>query len=138
MRLLVTGSRTLTRAEGRLLLLGLATVQEIAGCPPALLIHGGAVGADRMAAAWALERGIPVQEVRPDYHQYGTKAAPLIRNLQMVEMADWVLAVYAPGSDRKGGTWYTVTQAVRLGRKVVEVLSDGRMEVTMPAPTLFG
>lgn len=137
MRLLVTGSRTLTRADGRLLLLGLATVQEIAGTPPALLIHGGALGADRMAAAWATEKSIPVQEVRPDYGAYGAKAAPLIRNLQMVEMADWVLAVYAPGSDRRGGTYYTVQQAVRLGRKVVEVLSDGRMEVTMPPLTLF-
>lgn len=136
MRLLVTGSRTLTRSDGRLLLLGLSTVQEIAGLPT-LLLHGGAVGADRMAAAWAALHGIPQEVVLPDYGAHGGKAAPLIRNLQLVEKCDWVLAVYAPGRDREGGTFYTVQQAYRLGRPAVEVLSDGRIDVTMPPLTLF-
>ena len=138
MKLLVTGSRTLTKGDGRLLLLGLATVQEIAGRLPVLLLHGGAMGADAQADAWAKAHGIPVEVVRPDYGAHGTKAAPLLRNLVLVERADWVLGVYAPGRDRKGGTWYTVQAAVNLRRPVVEVLADGRIEITMPAPTLFG
>lgn len=138
MRLLVTGSRTLVKSDGRLLLLGLATVQEIAGRLPALVLHGGAMGADMQADAWAKAHGIPVEVVRPDYEAHGNKAAPLLRNLELVERATWVLAVYAPGRDRKGGTWYTVKAAVEMRRPVVEVLADGRIEITMPAPLLFG
>lgn len=136
MRLLVTGSRTLTRGDGRLLLLGISTAQEIAG-PVSLLIHGGAVGADRMAAAWAAAQGIPQEVILPDYGAHGAKAAPLIRNLALVEKADWVLAIYAPGRDRQGGTFYTVQAAYRAGKPVIEVMSDGRIDVTMPPLTLF-
>lgn len=136
MRLLVTGSRTLTRSDGRLLLLGLAAVQEIAG-PVSHLYHGGAVGADRMASAWAVEHGIPQTAILPDYAAHGPKAAPLIRNLALVEKCEWVLALYAPGRDRAGGTWYTVQAAYRTGKPVLEVMSDGRIDVTMPPLALF-
>lgn len=137
MRLLVTGSRTLTRTDIRLLRLGLATVCDMAGTRPALVLHGGAHGCDRFAGEWATAENIPVQVYLPDYHTHGSKAAPLLRNLAMVENCDWVLAVYAPGRNRKGGTWHTVRAAINAGRHVVEVLSDGRLEYTPPPLTLF-
>ncbi len=55
------------------------------------VISGGAKGVDASARAYALNNGIKLTEYLPNYSKYG-KAAPLIRNIQIIESAEIVLA----------------------------------------------
>ena len=71
------------------------------------LISGGATGVDALAEAYARSHGIPIRVLRPDYALYGRKA-PLVRNRQIVECADLVVAVWDGHST---GTTYTVDYA---------------------------
>ena len=80
-----------------------ATVDErqrlfnaLANLNPAVVIHGGATGADTLAGRWAAERGIPVALYRADWRTHG-RAAGAIRNAYMLTHGrpDHVLA--APG-----------------------------------------
>lgn len=57
------------------------------------IIHGGARGADLLAGAVALERGIDVISVEADWHRHGRAAGP-IRNQSMLDLHHPV-AVYA-------------------------------------------
>ena len=138
MRLLITGSRKLSRA---------ATLQGIAaglqalhhaGLPaPTLLLHGGASGADLHAEDWAKANGLPTEVHAPDYQQHYPKAAPLERNRLLVAKADAVLALYAPGRERKGGTWDTVQKAVAAGLPIAEAYPDGSTTYTPPPAALW-
>lgn len=61
---------------------------------PELLIHGDAMGADRMAGYAAELLGIPTQPVPAEWQRYGKRAGH-IRNQQMLDMApDLVLAFH--------------------------------------------
>ncbi len=57
------------------------------------IVSGGAVGVDACAAAFAEERGIPIKVFLPQYKKFG-RAAPIIRNKQIVEYADEVIAFW--------------------------------------------
>ncbi len=65
-----------------------------------LIISGGAQGADRLARRYAREHGLPLKEFLPDYKNFG-KLAPILRNNQIVRLADYVLCLWdgkSPGS----------------------------------------
>ncbi len=57
------------------------------------IVSGGARGVDSCAAKFAREHGIKLTEFLPEYHVYG-RGAPLMRNTQIVEYADMVLAFW--------------------------------------------
>lgn len=57
------------------------------------IVSGGARGVDSDAAAYAAAHGLPLTEFRPDYATYG-RAAPLLRNLQIIDYCDLVLAFW--------------------------------------------
>ena len=60
--------------------------------PIAVIVEGGAPGADTMARQWAVARGIPYEEHAADWQALGPKAGP-IRNQEMVDAgADGVVA----------------------------------------------
>ena len=82
-----------------------------------LLIHGGARGADFMAAKFAEWAGIPVKEYPADWGEHGKAAGP-IRNQQMIDEGkpDKVLAF--PGGR---GTADIVARARTAGIEVIEV-----------------
>ena len=63
--------------------------------PPGVseIISGGAVGVDRLAERYALERGLPMTVIRPDYKTYD-RHAPLIRNSQIVAESDFTLILW--------------------------------------------
>jgi len=92
-----------------------------------LIITGGANGADELAARYAAENDIELKVIRPDYNQYFSKVAPLIRNTQIVEKADKVIAFYY--KKRKGGTLDTATKAQAAGKLLSEVI-DGKVVMT--------
>lgn len=78
------------------------------------IISGGAIGADQMAEQYALEKGIPTLIFKPDYTKFG-KSAPLIRNKDIVDSAERVIAFW-DGKSR--GTAYTISYAQKQGKKV--------------------
>ena len=78
----------------------------------AILISGGARGVDSLAEALADRLFIPKLIIRPNYDKYG-RSAPLVRDREMVERADYVLAVW-DGESR--GTKYTLDYAEKLGK----------------------
>lgn len=86
---------------------------------PTSIISGGAVGADSHAKHFAVKNNIPIVEFLPDYKQYGRKA-PILRNIQIVNNCDFLLAFW-DGSSR--GTRFTIDYAVRKGipHKIVPI-----------------
>lgn len=91
-RILVTGSREWRDHQAIYeALLWLVTDSEYAG-RPVTVVHGGARGADRIAAELARELGLRVEEHPADWDAYG-KAAGHRRNAEMVALgADAALA----------------------------------------------
>ena len=57
------------------------------------IISGGAKGVDTCAREYALSHGLKFTELLPEYTRYG-KAAPLKRNLSIIQRADLVLAFW--------------------------------------------
>ena len=57
------------------------------------IVSGGAVGVDTCAERYACENGIAIRVFLPDYKKYG-RAAPIIRNKQIVDYADTVIAFW--------------------------------------------
>lgn len=78
------------------------------------VITGGAKGVDTLAEEYARRRGIPVRLFLPDYPRFGRRA-PLVRDRQMVEACDLVIAFW-DGVSR--GTAYTVNYAKQMGKPV--------------------
>jgi len=76
------------------------TVQDIGKylCKVDEIVSGGAVGVDACAAEYARGNGIKLTEFLPRYDLYG-RAAPIIRNRQIVDYADKVI-VFWDGSSR--------------------------------------
>lgn len=57
------------------------------------IISGGARGADELAARYAAEKDIPIREILPEYKVYGKKA-PLVRNIEIINKAEAVIAFW--------------------------------------------
>lgn len=51
---------------------------------PFILVHGGATGADALAAVWAVRKGLELVMYAADWKRYGRRAGPL-RNRAMVD-----------------------------------------------------
>ena len=76
------------------------------------IVSGGAAGVDRSAAAYAEAHGISLVEFLPQYEKYG-RAAPIVRNKQIVEYADTVLAFW-DGQSR--GTLSVIRYCEKIGK----------------------
>jgi YspA, cpYpsA-related SLOG family len=122
MKILIAGARTLTdeRTYQRL-------AELLEKLRPTEIIHGGAAGADRLAGRYAQEKGLPETIVKPDYDRSG-KYAPLVRNGEMVRMADLVVCCYAAGKVREGGTGDTYKKAKKAGKLAAELMPEGEPE----------
>ena len=68
------------------------------------IVSGGARGIDQCAREYAQQNGLELTEFLPDYERYG-RAAPLKRNLQIIQYADLVIAFWDGVSH---GTDYTI------------------------------
>lgn len=75
------------------------------------LVSGGAIGIDTLAEQAAKQLGLPIEIFAPDYEANG-RLAPLIRNQQIVERADLLLAFWDMSSR---GTAHTLNSCVQLG-----------------------
>jgi len=84
------------------------------------IVSGGAVGIDRCAAEYAKATGLILTEFLPQYQRYG-RGAPIVRNKQIVEYADYVLAFW-DGTSK--GTKSVIQLCERLGKSYRIILSE--------------
>lgn len=112
MRVLVTGGRDFE--DRQLLVRVLNQLHEVHKF--ALLIHGGAKGADQLAGEWGAEHNIPVMPLPANWKRHGRAAGP-IRNRQMLEHRPDLLIAFPGGK----GTADMVRASNRAGIRVVLV-----------------
>ena len=105
MKLAVIGSRCITSYP----------LEEVIPADTEEIISGGARGIDTLAREYAQAHGIPCTEIRPDYARYG-KGAPLRRNLEIIEKADLVIALW---DGKSTGTAHTIRKCREIGKPVV-------------------
>lgn len=109
MRILVCGGRNYRNADVlNLTLLSFGIPEEI--------ITGGASGADAMAEAWAIRKGIPVKVFKAEWSRHGKAAGP-IRNQKMIDEAQPDVVVAFPGGK---GTDDMVSRAIKSGISVIK------------------
>ena len=118
MRLLVSGSRKITLSKWERIW------QKIRSLNPSVIIHGGAIGVDKIANGYAHKNKMPVIVRKPDYEKYGRRA-PIVRNQEMVHLADTVLIVYE--KTITAGTATTLKMARTRG-KIVHILDLNQEE----------
>ena len=83
------------------------------------IVSGGACGIDRCAAEFAVEKRIKLTEFLPRYEKYG-RAAPIVRNRQIVDYADEVIAFW-DGKSR--GTLSVIKYAHKQGKPCRVIIS---------------
>ena len=101
MRVMVVGSRRIANYERVKKALDHSPFEITA------LLSGSAAGVDKLAEAWALERGIAIETYPLDWKAH-RRSAPLIRNCQMARTADACVAIWDGHSK---GTWKMVEVA---------------------------
>ena len=88
------------------------------------IVSGGAKGVDACARAYARANHLKLTEFLPEYQKYG-RAAPLHRNLQIIEYADAVLAFW---DGKSKGTKYVIEQCKKKNKKVTVLLKKSVTE----------
>ena len=104
MKIAVIGSRNLTVKD-----LGQYLPKEVTE-----IVSGGARGIDTSAREYALANGIKLTEFLPQYDKH-SRCAPLKRNLQIIDYADFIFALW-DGKSR--GTKYGIDNCKKRKKKV--------------------
>ena len=84
------------------------------------IVSGGAKGVDRCAAEYAKRNGLPLTEFLPAYERYG-RAAPIVRNREIVAYADKVLAFW---DGKSKGTLSVIQYAKKIGKPCEVILCE--------------
>lgn len=79
------------------------------------IVSGGAKGIDTCAANYARINNIKLTVFLPNYKRYGKYAAPLKRNLQIIEYSDEVIAFWDGTST---GTDYVIKNCKKTNKKI--------------------
>ena len=110
MKIMIAGSRSITDFD----------LTEYIPEKTTLIITGGAKGVDTLAEEYADKHKISKLILRPDYKKYG-KAAPLLRNEQMVDLADLVIIIW---DGKSKGTKHTLKYAEKKGTPTKTIIID--------------
>lgn len=78
------------------------------------IISGGAMGIDSCAKMYAKAHGIKYTEFLPDYKKNG-RQAPILRNIEIVDYADLVLAFW---DGESSGTKFVIGRCIKTGKKI--------------------
>ena len=84
------------------------------------IVSGGAVGVDSCAAQYAKENGIKLTVFLPQYELYG-RAAPIVRNKEIVDYADKIVAFW---NGRSKGTLSVIKYAEKTGKSCEIILCE--------------
>ena len=82
------------------------------------IVSGGARGIDKCAEEYAKKKGLILTVFLPDYNKFG-RGAPIVRNKQIVDYADKVIAFW-DGSSR--GTKSVIDYCQRIGKECRVIL----------------
>ena len=118
MKVAIIGSRNLSSSEYDKLWKVIPS-----GCSE--IISGGSDGADTFAEKFANKNNIPARYFVPEYEKFG-KYSPLRRNDQIIESADYVVALW-DGKSR--GTAYVIHSCIIIGKPVKIVISQSYNEI---------
>jgi hypothetical protein len=91
MKTIIAGSRTIF--DFKVLKAGLRLFEREQPEPISEVVCGTAIGIDSLGRTWARSQGIPVKEFPANWDLYG-KRAGYLRNAQMAEYADALLAIW--------------------------------------------
>lgn len=108
MRVIIAGSRNIEDYAR------LEKVVKESGYDITTVISGTAFGVDRMGERWAHEHKIPIERFPADWKKYG-KQAGYLRNVQMAEVADALIALWDGESK---GTRHMIDIATRKNLRV--------------------
>lgn len=78
------------------------------------IVSGGAQGVDFQAELYAKKHTLPFKEFQADWDKHG-KAAGIIRNIQMAEYADTLIAVW---DGQSKGTFHMIGEMVKRNKQV--------------------
>ncbi|MCM1543751.1 MAG: DUF2493 domain-containing protein [Ruminococcus sp.] len=78
------------------------------------IVSGGAIGIDRCAREYALSHNLKLTEFLPDYDSY-SRRAPLLRNLDIINYADEVIAFWNGISH---GTKFVIDNCKKKNKKI--------------------
>lgn len=81
------------------------------------VVSGGAKGADKLAEFFCEKNNIDIEIIYPDWQKFG-KAAGIIRNQKIVELADVVVAFW---DGETKGTKNTIDSAIKKGSETIVV-----------------
>lgn len=107
MKVAVIGSRNLS----------VDNLDDYLPCDCDEIVSGGAVGIDSSAADYANANNLKLTEFLPEYNKYG-RAAPIVRNKQIVEYADLVIAFWDGNSK---GTLSVIKHCEKI-RKEIKII----------------
>lgn len=107
MKIAIIGSRKIAEVD---------IEKYISGCQE--IVSGGAAGVDSCAAKYANEKGIKLTVFLPQYERYG-RAAPIMRNKEIVDYADKVIAFW-DGTSK--GTLSVIKYAEKIGKPCEVIL----------------
>jgi SLOG family YspA-like protein len=116
MRILITGSRNWTDREAiRVAIVGVGRESSVLP-QDVVVVHGGARGADLLAADVAQALGCQFEVHHADWERYG-KRAGIVRNSEMVNLGADVCLAFPLGESR--GTRHCMREAEKAGIPVV-------------------
>ena len=84
------------------------------------IVSGGATGVDTCTAEYAQKNGIKLTVFLPRYERYG-RAAPIVRNKEIVDYADKILAFWNGTSK---GTLSVIKYAEKVGKPCKIILCE--------------
>lgn len=100
--------------------------------------HGACVGADEASHYAAWDAGIDIVVHPPENDRLRMLYDPralwfpakpyLVRNREIVDATDWLVALPDGPERKQSGTWSTVRYAVSMGKPVTICHPDGRLE----------
>ncbi|MBQ7363784.1 MAG: DUF2493 domain-containing protein [Clostridia bacterium] len=108
MKLAVIGSRKLTQIS----------IEDYVPEGVTEIVSGGALGVDACARKYAQEHGFVLTEFLPEYERYG-RGAPIIRNKQIVDYADKIVAFW---DGKSKGTLSVIKYAEKVGKSCEIIL----------------
>lgn len=112
MKTIIAGSRDIT--EYSAVLLAIEYAKKHANIEITQIVSGGANGVDALGEQYARENSIPLIVMRADWKNHGKAAGP-IRNKQMAECSDALIAIWDGASK---GTKNMISEATKLGLRV--------------------
>ena len=88
------------------------------------IISGGAMGIDKCAEEYARKNNIKLTVIRPNYKEFGRRA-PLIRNLEIIDKADLVIAFW----DTKSNGTRFVIEKCRERQKNIKIFTSEKKDI---------